>query len=161
MCPFVQGDQFLPPTVGSVPTHRLRTKTRLHEPEFVPDDDPAPEDLPQLRSRRPDPLPSERVQYEHSITHIPYQSWCPICVAARGKSDPHKAVGSASTSLPQVAFDFAFFREGRGTLNVPVLVCVEPVRIHSSAPPSRGSRLDLSVQFQLTWHTLLYHPVVE
>ena len=25
----------------------------------------------------------------HELTHLPHRSWCPICVKARGKEDPH------------------------------------------------------------------------
>ena len=26
---------------------------------------------------------------EHNLTHCPYRSWCPICVEAHGREDPH------------------------------------------------------------------------
>ena len=25
----------------------------------------------------------------HNCTHMPYRSWCPVCVESKGKEDPH------------------------------------------------------------------------
>ena len=33
--------------------------------------------------------PTEREIAEHKITHMPYRSWCPHCVAASAKASPH------------------------------------------------------------------------
>ena len=48
-----------------------------------------------------------------------------MCVAARGRSDPHRRGAAATTELPLVAFDFGFLREGRGTHTTPVLVAAD------------------------------------
>ena len=123
---------------GRVPSTRLRSKTRVSavgdpagEPaggasddEHAPVEDPDVGDLPPVRSRRPDPMPSESQRFRHSITHIPFQSWCPVCVSARGRSDQHRSTSQRTTGIPLVAFDYGFFREGRGMTNVPVLVAV-------------------------------------
>ena len=34
--------------------------------------------------------PSHDERERHNATHLPYRSWCPICVQARGKEDSHK-----------------------------------------------------------------------
>ena len=28
----------------------------------------------------------------HNATHVPFRDWCPICVASRGRSSPHRRV---------------------------------------------------------------------
>ena len=84
--------------VEGPPRHRLRQKTRVQDvsphsldPEPVlPDDNPCVEDFPAVRHRRPDPEPSNQQRFEHSLTHLPYKSWCQVCVGARGRSDPHR-----------------------------------------------------------------------
>jgi hypothetical protein len=35
-----------------------------------------------------EPTPQEREL--HNLTHIPFQSWCTICVKAKGRADHHK-----------------------------------------------------------------------
>ena len=33
--------------------------------------------------------PTRQEREEHECTHIPYRTWCPICVGARGVASPH------------------------------------------------------------------------
>ena len=41
--------------------------------------------------RTPEP-PTDAVRLAHNATHVPFRDWCPICVASRGRSSPHKRV---------------------------------------------------------------------
>ena len=34
--------------------------------------------------------PSRAEREEHNLTHLPYRSWCPFCVAGKAHSAPHK-----------------------------------------------------------------------
>ena len=34
-------------------------------------------------------LPSKAEVEQHNLTHSPYRSWCPFCVAARRKNNAH------------------------------------------------------------------------
>ena len=45
--------------------------------------------LKKARRRIRGPTAQERL--DHYRTHFPYRSWCPICVVARGISQPHRA----------------------------------------------------------------------
>ena len=157
-----------PPSGHIVPTHRIRGKTRLdpipeppeyigeepmevsgervYEPNANPSDlmpymEAAPGYIPRVRHRRPAGEPADNERFEHSITHIPYRSWCSICVSARGKSDPHRVTTETRTIAPVVSFDFAFFREGRGTINIPILVGVDKNTgcLEAIALPNKGA----------------------
>ena len=45
----------------------------------------------------------------HNSTHLPYQEWCPHCVAFRARPDRHQRDGSVKDSgIPTVSFDFAY-----------------------------------------------------
>ena len=55
--------------------------------------------------------PSAEDVEKHDATHVPYLNWCPICVAARGKEDPHRRqVGARQerrkTGLPKFSLDY-------------------------------------------------------
>ena len=51
--------------------------------------------------------PSQSEVDEHSITHLPFRSWCSQCVMGRGKETPHlRAAGNGG--LLEVDFDFFF-----------------------------------------------------
>ena len=35
--------------------------------------------------------PTKKEWEEHMLTHIPFRSWCPYCVMARGRQDAHRS----------------------------------------------------------------------
>ena len=37
-------------------------------------------------------MPSRQEIDEHDGTHIPYEPWCPICIAAKGVQEPHRTL---------------------------------------------------------------------
>ena len=41
--------------------------------------------------RIPEP-PTDAARMAHNATHVPFRDWCPICVASRGRSSPHRRV---------------------------------------------------------------------
>ena len=41
--------------------------------------------------RTPEP-PTDAARMAHNATHVPFRDWCPICVASRGRSSPHRRV---------------------------------------------------------------------
>ena len=38
--------------------------------------------------------PTQAEISNHSLTHLPYRSWCPICVKAKGNASGHRSVES-------------------------------------------------------------------
>ena len=60
---------------------------------------------------------------DHYITHVPYRSWCPHCVAAAAKASPHKKVdGEKENSVPSQHVDYWFMRDQPGGESIPVVV---------------------------------------
>ena len=35
--------------------------------------------------------PTQDEVEKHNITHLPFRSWCPCCVAGKAKSEPHRS----------------------------------------------------------------------
>ena len=54
-----------------------------------------------------DPTPRERE--EHCVTHVPYRSWCTICVKAKGKEEAHKKMTECRSNKPTIIFDYKSF----------------------------------------------------
>ena len=74
------------------------------------DDEPEEARKPKTK---PDPkLPSKQEIEEHNITHLPYRSWCPHCVAGRGLSTPHRS-SDENKDIPQNPYRL-FLRGARG-----------------------------------------------
>ena len=72
----------------------------------------------QPEPREPSPAEVNR----HNLTHLPYRSWCPHCVAARRANAPHKQ-GSRPRAKPLFCSDYCFVGDTRTEAdNLTVLV---------------------------------------
>ena len=56
------------------------------------------------------------------MTHTPYRSWCPYCVAARAKDLSHKRCDGEGEekAIPSVHVDYLLMRDQPGSELVPV-----------------------------------------
>ena len=70
-------------------------------------DEREPEDL------RSPIRPSARAVELHEYTHLPFRSWCPVCIAARAKEDAHRRAKPQDddyehdgSGLPIVSLDY-------------------------------------------------------
>lgn len=61
----------------------------------------------------PDPgAPSRQEILEHELTHVPFRSWCPHCVAGRAKSMKHALEKwSEETKIPVIGSDYCFMNK--------------------------------------------------
>ena len=60
--------------------------------------DPIPAKLPKP--------PSAEAQLKHQITHIPFASWCPACVAGRAQDNPHRQQDRSFPARPLTQVDY-------------------------------------------------------
>ena len=67
-----------------------------------------------------EPTPQQREI--HNLTHLPYRTWCEICVKAKGKERPSK---KSSDRQPAVQVDYCFVTTGAGCPTVTVLTAVD------------------------------------
>jgi hypothetical protein len=54
--------------------------------------------------------PTDKEREEHCRTHIPFRSWCEICVRAKKKNIPHYQVKDKRT-IPVISFDYTFYSD--------------------------------------------------
>ena len=61
----------------------------------------------------PAPIVPKKAKIEiHNLTHLPYRSWCPHCVAARRPNSHHrKSSRSSRRTMPLVIADYAYIRD--------------------------------------------------
>jgi hypothetical protein len=71
--------------------------------------------------RAPNEPTNEEIRL-HEITHTPYRSWCPCCVAGRGKADFHFKQPGEDKAVAGVHVDYWFLRDEKGGESTPVLV---------------------------------------
>ena len=74
-----------------------------------------------VKGREMSRKPSLKEVDDHNATHLPFRSWCPICVAARAKNYSHKDREYTEGSK-EVHYDYCFLRNNKGGDFAPVLV---------------------------------------
>ena len=66
--------------------------------------------------------PTEQEIMENNLTHMPYRSWCPICIQGRGRPDAHP---QRSSSRPITQIDFACLKGFENQYPKPVLTAID------------------------------------
>ena len=76
--------------------------------------------------RTPEP-PTDAARMAHDATHVPFRDWCPICVASRGRSSPHRrvVVNKTTDTLPKFQTDYMFIRTVAESKTQPCITFVE------------------------------------
>ena len=87
----------------------------------------APQENKKLRIPRKVALPTEAERERHMLTHIPFQSWCATCVAARGKQQWRRRrkpkiqdTESDKSGIPLTEIDYIFVgsMDGQGVATI-------------------------------------------
>ena len=68
--------------------------------------------------------PTTREVEEHMVTHVPYRSWCPYCIAGKSKADAHFNKGKRGIEMPEIHIDYMFMEseESENMMDMPILV---------------------------------------
>ena len=66
--------------------------------------------------------PTAQERAEHELTHLPFRSWCPTCVANKGRANNHPRQRS---KLPVVQFDFCYFKTANEQHTTPILTGID------------------------------------
>ena len=68
-------------------------------------------------------VPSKEEFAKHCLTHIPYRSWCPICVQSKKRNPSHARI-KQGRGVPVFSIDYMFLN-GDEYLSYPVVVMTE------------------------------------
>ena len=80
-------------------------------------------ECPEVRTKTKVYVPTMEEWKAHRLTHLPYRSWCPECVAGKGTDDAHRRRhGVESTQSPEFHLDYVFVRNVAGGDHAKVLV---------------------------------------
>ena len=100
----------------------------------------------QTEAQRPNALrdpgtPTAQEVAEHCVTHMPYRSWCPSCVAGKARDRGHyRQPDSSAKQVPEIVFDYCFLgTEGEeGTQPVQVARDRRSHMLFAHLVPSKG-----------------------
>ena len=86
--------------------------------------------------------PTQREMEEHNITHLPFRSWCPHCVAGKAQDRPHRMrkEDQMDKQVPEIVFDYGFFggKEDEETLAVRVARDRRTQMVFANVVPRKG-----------------------
>lgn len=69
--------------------------------------------------------PSEELQARHNLAHMPYEPWCPSCIANRARADKHpRDFSSRDGSCPTISFDYCYTKAGESTRDADALLAL-------------------------------------
>eukprot|EP00972_Heterocapsa_arctica_P030027 4424534-Heterocapsa_arctica.AAC.1 len=70
--------------------------------------------------------PSPPEVEQHRLTHLPYASWCKVCIEARGRDAPPTQVTRTDAEIPLVQMEYVYLSTDQsGDQAVPVLVTID------------------------------------
>ena len=93
------------------------------------------EDAAVPRPARSPITPTKAEREAHATTHLPFRSWCPVCVQGRSCNPPHRRApeyADGDRRLHEIHLDYAFFRREGSEDLIKLLV--------AKALPSRALR---------------------
>ena len=66
--------------------------------------------------------PTRQERFEHNLTHLPYRTWCPICVKSKGRTDNHP---KQTSKQPVIQVDFTYMKALGDKQVLPVLTAID------------------------------------
>lgn len=95
-----------------------------------------------FRTRRAMAMPTKEEREKHAVTHLPYRSWCEVCVAARGVATGHRQrSGPDEREVPSLSLDYCFLRREPGGEALTTLVMKDRLTqaICAHVVPAKGA----------------------
>ena len=86
------------------------------------------------RAKRLPPLVDEREYDLHMITHQPFRSWCPHCVAGKATEDDHSRRSDAAEGVPRWGMDYFFLGRGGETPAGSSAPAAPPTQVTAAGP---------------------------
>ena len=66
--------------------------------------------------------PTAQERAEHELTHLPYRTWCDICVRTKGKANSHPR---QKIKQPVIQVDIAYIKSLDDKTSVPILTAID------------------------------------
>ena len=100
-------DVLIAPAVEEEPDTAAHVESNEGETEIQPEEETA-----DLKVGVDPAQPSAADVAEHRVTHMPYRSWCPHCVAGRGLGEQRGRHAGRKHDIPRVGVDYWFITSG-------------------------------------------------
>ena len=135
----------------------------LNHVQMNPEDVPPP---PRPREVRPSAMrPGAEIVRLHNLTHCPYQSWCEVCVASKGRSDHYhrEAPQPMDGDIARIQMDFmfvgaegTFVDEPRARATVIMVICKDDGNLSATEARSKTDEygVEMVIRFLSTYESV-------
>ena len=93
-----------------------------YKDEVQGEDEEHPQQAKPARGLTAPAQPTQQERAEHELTHLPFRSWCPTCVANKGRADNHP---KQKSKMPVVQFDFCYFKTAGEATTTAILTGID------------------------------------
>ena len=100
----------------------LEEQTTYKDEYITDDEDNQQAALPAKGIKAPQ-QPTEQERREPNLTHLPYRSWCSICVESKGRANNHPT--QKTRTVPVRQCDFAYIKGIHDKQVIPVLTAID------------------------------------
>ena len=121
--PSVQGEPAVSGMLGPIEGEQTDDMND-QDTEPTGEDDEGTEERAEFKPRALGKSPSRAEILEHNRLHMPFRSWCPVCISAKAPDLPHgrRRVGPDEASVrDEVSVDYCFLKDTVGGPTVTVL----------------------------------------
>ena len=94
-----------------------------YKDEYITDDEDNQQAALPAKGIKASQQPTEQERREHNLTHLPYRSWCSICVESKGRSNNHPP--QKTSAVPVIQCDFAYIKGIHDKQVIPVLTAID------------------------------------
>ena len=112
----------------------------------------AAENPPVRVIKSPNQPSQEDIDRHNASGHVPFRSWCPVCVEASAKDAPHTSTEGPKHDFPVFSSDYAFMGTKDKQYNITLYTVCEHRRssVFSIVVPRKGtSETDIAIQYML------------
>ena len=82
--------------------------------EYIKEEDQEDSEARVAKARGNTKEPTQKEIDEHTLTHIPFRSWCAHCVRGKAKNNPHTQITEDINATPTVSIDYMHMGEDEG-----------------------------------------------
>ena len=90
--------------------------------EYDTDNEEETQQAQRPRGMKAPQQPTRQERFEHELTHLPYRTWCPICVKSKGRTDNHP---KQTSKQPVIQVDFTYMKAFGDKQVLPVLTAID------------------------------------
>ena len=97
-------------------------ETTAYKDEYITDDVDEQHEARKAKGLPTPQQPTVQERLEHELTHLPYRSWCPVCVQAKGRSDNRS---KQRNTTPVIQCNITYYKATGEQATSPIFTAID------------------------------------